>query len=359
MEKTFKKLNICHENIKTEIKCYFEVEGKKCDVILEKISDTCFKVIISQVIEQVLEFNYFLLKGGKVTISFAQYGMSDENIIKYLIPLKDWLVNRCSYSEANPFYSINLKLDDYETLMSFIEESSLSKKIISEDDIKKIIKLESKENKSYITMTYFKTQKLLIQGPATYCYWTVFTLLSKLELITLKEEEKIIFSGTTATENNPDELLYKDILTKLNDDCEMMLKSYIALKKAINDVILPDYSSLCFYPLRISESVLREQISRYLNSTDSLDVHSLSILKDSKDENKIPIFNENGKINSYISINDTYKKDTLESLYCIYKTNRHTLFHAKEYNSSRILERQEDARKICSECLRYIQDIFK
>lgn len=354
----FKHLNLKSDKINDEIKNYFKTRTKENINIQEENKKDFKKITVSIENERDYCFDIFNTKRGH-SLRFGCYKNTPEEIEKIFNPLGSWLIENASYGLSQKSFSLKMEISTLETLISFLEENDIT--IEMEEQInKKIYKLSSKVDKIKTTVTYYNTDRLLIQGKPGYCYWFIFTLLIKFDLID-NVIEKDILMRTFDLEKTQDFVTKREeLLNLLQEDCKKMYESFLMIESNCQNMELADYSILCYYPLRISEAVLKNFIENKLNPSEDfeLDVKSFKFVDKNDKNNIIKIFDYQQKLNSGIAT-AAYIKDAIEDLYLHFYTNRHGLFHTETNGLSRCIETKEEANEINEKAFRYMENLLK
>jgi hypothetical protein len=360
---SFKKLLIDMVNFNNSIKIFFETKMQNTIEIERKIKGKTEEVTI-KCIESNLEykFNMFSTKQG-ITLNFSGYGTTEETRKNIFIPMKDWLLENCSYQNTKNVYTIKgMEESTFEVLIECLGEEDFDIEEIKTVS-KRRIKIKSEIDKIPLTLTYYSNKTLLVQGKTSYCYWAIFKLLIKLELINTKTEEEIVLCTLNKKENEKESgKLTSDnekLINYLEEDCKIMFKTFISIQEDYKDKLLLDYSFLCFYPLRISEAILRKVITDKITppSNYELDPKSFKFVNLNDKNDIIIIFDEKKKINGRLTT-ESFIKDGVEALYLHYSLNRHGLFHAETFGMSRVIEKFEEANQISQEAIRLIKDLL-
>lgn len=360
---SFKKLLINMENFDNSIKSFFEVKMQNTIEITRKVKGKTEEVII-KCIESNLEykFNIFLTKQG-ITLNFSGYGITEEERKNIFIPMKDWLLENCSYENVENVYTIKkMEQSTFEVFVECLKEDNFDIEEIKTVSGRRF-KIKSEIDKIPLTLTYYSTKTLLVQGKSGYCYWTIFKLLVKLELISTKKEEEIVLCALNKKENEKEnsKLTSDDekLISCLEEDCKIMLKTFISIQDDYKNKTLLDYSFLCFYPLRISEGVLRKVITDRITPplNYKLDPKLFKFVNLNDDNDIIIIFDQNKKINGRLTT-DSFTKDGVEALYLHFSSNRHGLFHAETYGMSRVIGTFAEANQISQEAIKLVKDLL-
>lgn len=368
--KSFKKLMLNMENFDQHVEDFFTtIMGGEVIIDKEKKQLGTKITVTQRENSKKIYFTVYCTPKG-VTLDFTKYGVTDEDIQKYLIPMKEWLEKNCSYETKENYFTLkNIEKETFETLICLLREEEEKFEIkeetfeIKEENLEiNRAKIESKIDKMQITMTYYSTKTLLVQGKPAHCYWSIFKLLIKLELTTVKEEENIILrSLDIAPKCIGGKKDTSDIscIEHLEEDCKIMMDTYINLKEIFKEKELPDYSFLCFYPLRVSEAVLRKALKE--NSTFPLgyDLNDKKFVLKNEKKEQIIIFDEKKEITSQIIVNTTYIKDAIQDLYAHFNKNRHGLFHGEEWANSRVISNYVEAKQISEDTIKLISDLLK
>lgn len=361
MNKSFKKLALDMVRFEDSLKTFFEtIIGDSTEIKREK--NGLGEHISIRLRESATEYHFIIYLTSKgATLDFSNYGMSDETIKEILIPMKDWLIEKCSYNEKRTNFSIK-KIDEstVDTIISFLKEENF---VIEEETINensKRIKIKSAIDGIELTLTHYSTKTLLIQGISGYCYWSLFKLLLNFGLIDSEDEKKIISSAFDKNINTKNSKVNKKIISCLEEDCRIMLESYEIISSNYSSIELPDYSFLCYYPLKVAEAVLRDTIKNKVGfpADDYYLEHKKLIIKNKNDkEDAIIVFSSNMKLNSILTTT-TDIKDAIEDLYTHYHTNRHGLFHAEEAGLSRTIGTFIEANEISQKTIKLIENLI-
>ncbi|MBC2855494.1 type II toxin-antitoxin system RnlA family toxin [Cetobacterium sp. 2A] len=361
--RSFKKLMLNMENFDQRVEDFFTTITGDEVIIEREEKKTGTKITVTQKINlKKIYFTVYCTSKG-TTLDFTKYGVTNEDVEKYLIPLKEWLEINCSYDiKENHFTLKNIEKEIFETLICLLKEEEENFEIKEENLEMNRIKIESKIDKMQITMTYYPTKTLLVQGKPAHCYWSIFKLLIKLELITVKEEENIILRSLDIMPKYTGEK--KDInriscIENLQEDCKIMINTYINLREIFKEKVLGDYSFLCFYPLRVSEAVLRKALIENITIPVGYELNSRKFVLINDEKHQIVIFNEKKEITSRIVVNTTYIKDAIQDLYIHFNNNRHGLFHGEEWASSRVISNYSEAEEISEKAIKLISDLVK
>ena len=360
---SFKRLLIDMENFANSIKSFFEIKMQNTiEIEMETKGKT--EEIIIKCIESGLEykFNIFLTKQG-VTLNFSGYGITEEERKDIFIPMKDWLVENCSYKDVKSVYTIKgMEEATFETFVEcLIDEKFIINKEKTNHGIK--VKVGSEKDKIQLTLTYYSNKTLLVQGKAGYCYWSIFKLLIKLEMINTETEEEIVLKTLNKKESDEKSSKLKSddekLMKYLEEDCKIMFKTFISIQDDYIDKDLLDYSLLCFYPLRISEAVLRNVINDKVTSPPDyeLDPKKFKFVNPNDKNDYILIFNEKKELDGRLLAN-SFIKDGIEELYSHYHTNRHGLFHAESSGMSRMIETFDEANQISQDTIKLIKGLL-
>lgn len=361
--KSFKKLMLNMESFDQRVEDFFTtfIEGEVIIDKEKKQSGTKITVTQRENSKKIYFTVYCTAKG--VTLDFTKYGVTDEDIKKYLIPMKEWLEINCSYETKENYFTLkNMEKETFETLICLLREEEEKFEIKEENLEKDRVKIESKIDKMQITMTYYPTKTLLVQGKPAHCYWSIFKLLIKLGLTTVKEEENIIIRSLDIAPKCMGEK--KDTsgiscIEHLEEDCKIMMDTYINLKEIFKERELPDYSFLCFYPLRVSEAVLRKALVENSTFPPGYYLNDKKFVLKNDQKEQIIIFNEKKEITPQIVVNTTYIKDAIQDLYAHFNKNRHGLFHGEEWANSRVISNYVEAKQISEDTIRLISDLLK
>lgn len=354
----FKHLNLKNSKINDEIKNYFRTQTKENINIQEENKKDFKKITVSIKNERDYCFDIFDTRKG-YTLRFKCYNNTQKDIEKIFNPLGIWLIENASYGLPQKSFSLKIELSTLETLIEFLGENDITVEMKEQVD-KKIYKLSSKVDKIITTLTYYNTDRLLIQGKSGYCYWFIFTLLIKFDLID-SAMEKDILEKTFDLEKTQKFVIRRDKLLKLlQEDCKKMYESFLMLESNCQNLELADYSILCYYPLRISEAVLKNFIENKLKPSEDfyLDGKSFKFVDINNTDNVIKIFDCQQKLSSRITTT-AYIKDAIEDLYLHFYTNRHGLFHTETDGLSRCIETKEEANKINEKAFEYMENLLE
>lgn len=354
----FKHLNLNNRKINDEIKNYFRTRTERNIDIKEEDKKSFKKIIISIENEKDYCFDIFDTKKG-LTLRFLCYKNTKEDIKNIFNPLGKWLIENASYGLLQKSFSLKMNFSTAETLISFLKENEITIEM-EEQTNKKIYKLSSKVDKITTTVTYYNTERLVIQGKPGYCYWFIFVLLIKFDLINDATEKDILMKTFELEETKNFRNKREELIKLLQEDCKKMYESFLMIDNNYQELELADYSILCYYPLRMSEAVLKNFIENKLKPSEDfyLDTKSFKFININDEKDTLKIFDCNQKLNSGITT-DAYIRDAIEDLYSHFYTNRHGLFHTEINGSSRCIENKEEANEINEKAFEYMETLLK
>ncbi|MCW7553742.1 type II toxin-antitoxin system RnlA family toxin [Endozoicomonas gorgoniicola] len=272
--------------------------------------------------------------------------------------------------DPNEFLSVNYTLkgihsDNIEPIIEEIgccsldgSKSEFEIAIEQDNNIRKIYKITSVQHQDTLTVTHFKTTKLLsIQGKPLFSYRRLIYLLS--ELLDLAGLQTVL----SRTEENTAQIirseLAKDYLKgQLPDSFENLpqiikdlLVSGCCVKLASPD--LPEYSMLLFPDLRALEGVLRTELGVYgmhpgeekfgFGAFFSVNCDTVTLKSNFKE-----------------IVDSADMVLALEKTYEFFRKLRHTLFHMEDFaEASRKIDTLDKAIKLSKDCYNLINNIYR
>ncbi len=357
MLKKFKNLNLDINKIEQGIRDFFKTITEE-NIQLEIENKKKFQKI-NVFIDENKKYSFDLYKTAKgCTLNFKCYKNSMETITNVLEPMGNWLVENISYGLVQKNFSLKIDFSTLEVFISCLKDNGMII-TLNEIDNKKIYKISSGIDKVKTTLTYYSTNTLLIQGKPGYCYWSMFALLVKLELVDEIKEKDILMNAFNI-ETIPCYISKEErMFNLLEEDCKKMYESFLIIESNCQVLDLKEYSILCYYPLRISEAVLKNFIEKKLIPSNDyyLDDKKFKLISTNKDKNDINIFNSNQELNSILNVKADIK-DAIEDLYSHFYINRHGLFHTEACGGSRCIENKEEAKEMNEKTFIYIENLL-
>lgn len=361
MTENYKSLNLRRE----EIDRYVQEFVNDNSLVLRSIqpqNNNKKRIIIGKAGVEDATVDLHLNVDGTTTVQF-KLGKNQElgeNLAKHL------------YETINPdeFISVNYSLTGiyendiepiFEELRYYKDENGnceFSLVVEKNEEIRKLIKIQSIAHKDSIAVTHFKTtNKLTIQGRPLFCYRRIIYLMA--ELLNLTGLQTVL----SRTEENTAEIVrievakhylksqLSDAFEHLPNIIQSLLVSGCCVKLASPK--LPEYSMLLFPDLRALEGVLRTELSHYGLYTEQEEYgfgaffESYSSIARLKESHKTNIDND-----------DIVR--SLENAYTFFRKHRHSLFHMSDFaEASRKIDTLEKALALSQDVYNLLNAIYK
>lgn len=355
MSKEFKGLNLDRRNIIPSVKRYCSIHyGDKYEVASEFVDKGTTRKRLHITVDNrpfYIDF-HFNTSDGTTTIedSGGREVYLKQQLAKFI--REDCLLsNNCS---NNWFVVDNIDRNDFNSILEIIQEEELYKEtLIREQDEKKFIYQCKSKYDEKVTITYYNSGKVVVQGRPLLLFNDIITMFS--ELI---DDDDIteVFNDCYQIDIKKDSVIkqYEIKMPNSYDKHTPKLKK-VLLQAVYNTNIRGDmfeYSYLVYPALRALEGHIKyvykdNQITGYKSIGSIFDkVGNVFYLQEDYKENL-----DEGKV-KYI-----------EDAYNYYYANRHTLFHWDNLDlpqdGTRIIENYGEAIRIINDTLKRIDSYYE
>lgn len=328
IDEFMKQHGFCYEN---------KVSDNKCRIEFGKTGEPSSTVVLHFCNDGTTTIQYKLGKNTRLGLLLAQ-------------TIKDSI-------HPDACVAVNLALksvfkDNLDLVLSEINEENFAiDKTETNNNIKYII--TSKKYHDSITITYFSTRTLLIQGRPLSSYKAfIYPLSQVLDKGSL--EQVLYCKDGTRTENVSSVVaegilkqIFGAVFPKLDGFVKKSLISGMCVRLASPD--LPDYSMLLFPELRSLEAALKKLLSHHKYPVGK-DGFGSFFIKDTS----------TGNFNCTIRNIDSKSINILNKGYALYHKHRHTIFHTNQaINTSRVIDSLEELNNLVSELQGCIKNIYK
>lgn len=354
----YKKLNINRDKIINTVNMFLSSSylNSKCEDSLIHISNSQYRLNYMIKKESGI-IDFYFNKNGTTTIS--------PNVGKFRslnVDLAEIIKSECVMDDAKSksYVLNNVDENDLSCILQLISELDIIVEKISNIDsiIKSRYKLTGK-NDNQVSLSYYKSGTLLLQGKPISTFFKCITVISELidsdktnsafnDFYEVNIEQKNVIRLTEIHMPNAYNLLPANLLNGVYQSVYLTL---------IESNTMFDYTCIAFPAYRVLEGFLK-----YFLKTD------FKIIIDTRyDDKKLHnFFKDNG--DSWHTVNDkeipihTDKANKLAELYVIYK-NRHPLFHMEDLGvyeisiPSKEIENMQAAKQIIIDILNEI-DVY-
>lgn len=351
--KSFKNLNLDRESIPLYIERFMEENQLKMDGEIQK-TQSRLRVLFGSTGADFATVDIHLNINGTTTVSWGLGKNQDlgEHLSNYLKATVD----------EDSLTSINFSLSgilrkDFDGILECISESAdINTTTLEDTDSTTKIRLTSIQHQDTLTVSYYSTRKLQIQGRPLACYRRLIYLLT--ELLDLKGLELVLYKK----EESSAEIVRKEIATdylklqlpcleRLPDSIKKLLLSSCCVKLASPK--LADYCLLLYPELRALEGILKQNMSYNGMYVEDAEHGFGTFLDFDKTSGKAHLKDQfHGQIEENLRL-------AIENAYTFYKLHRHTLFHMEEYpDGSRMIDTLDKAIALSKSSYELIEAIY-
>lgn len=368
----FKDLNINIDNLETVINEYFKQKYSNVNVALNpKKTTEKNKVYDINYDENYLFISIFIKDNGKYTIKVKEGKNQDEKekLAQYIVEKCSYDINDVQEEAINEAYTYkDIDLETIDELVNMFKKDELIESIdeVKNDGIRTIYRVIGL-NKDKLTMTYYKTKKVVIQGKEkeTFSYIRAIfdSIIGEEEVVkTLNENYK------ANTELSEIDRKYNEIMIYSKDKhSEEFKKSLLStMYNLVVDCQKSTYTDFIFEPMRLLElhiiKTLYEDFDiRRPNNTRRRRYNNLYVFKRNEVTGEVSFRNEDDRIKVASKGKEEYYLRTYDHIYTI----RHSLYFHAGYNfelGTEIINHIEDiqeARNLILDTLRLIDEYYK
>ncbi len=364
MPSDFKELNLDRTRLRECVEEFWKINN--CQACIYSEETTTRHRVKYSVDDCNVIVEFLFIQNGTTTIhtKIGKYTDKGDQLALYI---KDKLVGDTRKSIAVSVRNINQEA--FDLLIEFLKElknedsdvTEISVSTISEDLIKKTIKVISKYNDSLALTHYKTTNNLLIQGKPLYGYYQISYFLA--QFTDLNGFLDIVYKGQDAPNTiNVDEnliekelqILLQNAYFDLGEGILKMLRTSYTLKDI--SIPLPDYSCYVFPALRALEGTMRRLLFNEAGYSIEVD-----------NENSFRGIFYRDSIGNFVVTNEFKQEignskicDSLEVCYNYFIQQRHTLFHANDFtDSSTFIATKENANRIIEKVVKIIDQAYK
>lgn len=283
--------------------------------------------------DKVATLSVYPVKGGIYTIS-PNFGKEKE--ISRMIA--DYISDNCgTLANSNPYrsgFSIEVSKEDFDAFYGLIKEYEDICIEYEQSDINKFFaKLRSTEYKDSITVSYYYSGKLVIQGKTLELFYRA------IEIITQGKEIERVVNAATKSANitiNPEEIL-SDMKTSLGEVYDFLTDAH----KAIMTMAYVFYRT----SITIADSGLRVDYSELFHPASRvMEGFILKLLSENnvvlKDETTVGFYFYNEDARTPLSLKNEYAAEIdnddisceISKAYKFYHKIRHPYFHSSDNN---------------------------
>lgn len=352
----FKDLNFPKEKLTESIEKFCNDRGLKC----EQISKTDLKEIyeFNKIGIEKARLEIFHLKDGKTTIhpKVGKNHLLSTELAQYLLTKTSEAIGQVSA------VLIGYTLEDIEPVIQLMTDKKHSESGAN------FFKFEKQEiqgghkfviqnviYKDKLTVSIYKTGRLLIQGLPLSCYDELIFQMSTLldanglaKVISKTDENVIQLVEQRIIESNL-EIIFEDSYKKIPNMIRKLLISGSTLRSI--KVKLPDYTCMVFPDLRALEGVIKDV---FLNLDIDYDKNIGELFE------YICLHNYTLKSEIEVKIENKQLRDAIVKAYCFYHKHRHSLFHMEDVvNGSRTITTIETAIGIADDIYKLIKEVYK
>lgn len=368
----FKDININMDNIENIIRDYFLTKYLKVEISLdENKSNESNKVYNIYYDDNFLFISIFVKSNGKYTIKIKEGKNQEEKelLAKYIFQQCNGEDIASEEEAVNQTYTYkNIDIDTIEALVELLRNDELIDFIeeARKDDVRTIYKVIGKY-KDKLTLTYYNTEKVVIQGKAKETFSYVRAIFDS----TIGEEEVV----QALNENYEADTGISDIDRKYNEvmiyskdkHSETFKKSLLStMYNLIVDCQKSTYTEFIFEPMRLLETHIIKTLYEVFgvkrpDNTEKRTYNNLYVFKRDKHTGDISFRYENDRVKVASKGKEEYYLRAYNHIYQI----RHSLYFHGDYNFElgfEIINHIEDintARSLIIDTLKLIDEYYK
>lgn len=294
----------------------------------------------------ILEF--FFKKDNTISIN-ANLGKNKDISVK----IAEYIESKDIYigAENKPFRYIDIEESDFNLLIEFLENCGAKKMFQKENEANYIYQVKFLGALGdQITLTYFKSKLMLLQGKVMWLYQEVVCFMSQI----ISEDEVIQKSNEAVNEESKPQTIrdkmtiyLPDAYSKLDETIKKMLSPCFVYKDSTEE--FEDYSSWTIPALRALEATMKDV---FLRKSIPVGGHFEQFEPDNN------VYKLKEWVKCKITCNNL--QTSLENGYNYYYQHRHTLSHANTVvSSSRIIENKAEALIIINKSVKFINETYK
>lgn len=368
----FKDLNINIDNLETAINEYFKQKYSNVNVALNpKKTTEKNKVYDINYDENYLFISIFIKDNGKYTIKVKE-GKNQhekEKLAQYIVEKCSCDINDVQEEAINETYTYkNIDSETIDGLITMFKTDELIESIdeVRNDGIRIIYKIIGL-NKDKLTMTYYNTKKVVIQGKEkeTFSYIRAIfdSIIGEEEVVkTLNENYK------ADTELSEIHRKYNEVMIYSKDEhSEEFKKSLLStMYNLVVDCQKSTYTDFIFEPMRLLELHIIKTLYvdfgiRRPENTEKRRYNNLYVFKRDRGTGQVTFRNEDDRV----KVADKGKEEYYLKAYNHIYNFRHSLYFHTDYNfelDTEIINHIEDiqeARNLILDTLRLIDEYYK